>query len=195
MKKAIAILAVLVILVGAVFAAETHKIKIDANIAEVLPVYQMVIGTVTTNGQSIKYNPEATDPVERFETSIAQTLNFEVANTVEVVVNLTNAAKTTRIFDLTFSDGIFTVEKGVGADKHDDTVVPAITLATTHATGTQGIASIALDEDDDVATVTFNGTTCASSTTLVTATYSYTAHTDVNPGRYYADVQLDVAAR
>jgi len=190
MKKAIAILAVLVILVGAVFAAETHKIKIDANIAEVIPEYQMVIGTVTTNGNENPFVASTEQPGSYVEDTAAQTLNFEVANDVTVVVNLVNPAKTTKAYTLTFSDGNFAVKKG--ADKHDDTVVPAISLATTYANGTQGIASVGIN--NKVATVNFNGTTCADSTRLVTATYSYAAHTDVNPGTYTAYVQLDVAA-
>ena len=186
MKKAIAILAVLVILVGAVFAAETHKIKIQAVVNTVEPQYQMVVGNVKTNNSKVAY----TDTAYTVDT-VAQTLNFEVANTVEVIVNLANAAKTTTAYTLTFSDGAFAVKKG--ADEHDATVSPkSITLSSEIEDGTTGIDSVEINQK--VATVNFNGTTCANSTELVKATYSYDADTAVNPGTYSAYVQMVVAA-
>ena len=190
MKKAIAILAVLVILVGAVFAAETHKIKIDANIATVAPQYQMSIGSVTTNDNGENGAAAAYTTTTYTENTTAAVLDFEQSSSVAVLVKLVNPAKTITKYTFTFSDGNFSVKKG--ADEQAETVSPkSIALTTTHANGTTGIASIGIS--GQVATVTFNGTTCADSTELVTATYSYDAHTDVNPGEYTAYVQMVVA--
>lgn len=51
MKKAITILAVLIVLVGAVFATEEdHKIQIKTKVDGYQPVFQLTVGDLTTNG-------------------------------------------------------------------------------------------------------------------------------------------------
>ena len=60
MKKAITILAVLIVLVGAVFADETHKIQIKSEVGVVLPIFQLSFvsggtGTATTNASKKTY--------------------------------------------------------------------------------------------------------------------------------------------
>ena len=61
MKKAITILAVLIVLVGAVFANETHTIKVKADVTEVVPVF----GLTMTSPDHDDYVTNAAVPVSQ----------------------------------------------------------------------------------------------------------------------------------
>ena len=49
MKKLIAILTIAIVLVGAVFAAETHQLQITTTVGEYQPIFQLVYDTTKTN--------------------------------------------------------------------------------------------------------------------------------------------------
>ena len=59
MKKVLTVLAVLVLLTGVVFAAETHKIKVKSDVGEQLPVFQLVYGSAITSSAAGIYTGNA----------------------------------------------------------------------------------------------------------------------------------------
>ena len=199
MKKLIAILAIAIVLIGAVFATETHSIKIKADVTEVLPVFQMTIGQITTNtaNNGAKFDNATTyalgtvdDPETQAneEANIGDSFSFETAHTVTVSVKINNAAKTNHIYTLTFINGTFTVKKaGVST-----TINPTITagVGSNSGAGNGFVTTV----DDAVATVSFNGTTCTATHEVATASYAYAADTLVDPGVYYADVVLQITS-
>ena len=222
MKKAITILAVLIVLVGAVFAAETHKIKIKADVTEQLPTFQMYYSAYTNTGKV------AFDATQTYYDQTGYDTNFNLDSngsvTVSVIVNNTvAAAKTNKAFKLSFSDGVFTVSRNGVEGTH----APS-SITTTAKSATTGIKSIGYDYtmianpdyDADEAeaqgeaydvpatiadqsvtnnpvVVTFNGTTMTDSTyEVATAQYSYTGDSRIDPNLngsfYYADIVLGI---
>ena len=59
MKKVLTVLAILVVLTSAVFAAETHKITITAHIEDVDPIFQLKAGEIKTNGTKVSFDEDA----------------------------------------------------------------------------------------------------------------------------------------
>jgi len=66
MKKAITILAVLIVLVGAVFATETHSIRLKTEVQGVLPAFQLTNSAITataSNGQNVANAQQWSNPI------------------------------------------------------------------------------------------------------------------------------------
>lgn len=60
MKKVLTILAILVVLTSAIFAAaETHKITITAHVEGADPIFQLKAGDITTNGTKVSFDEDA----------------------------------------------------------------------------------------------------------------------------------------
>ena len=59
MKKVLTVLAILVVLTSAVFAAETHKITITAHVEGADPIFQLKAGEIKTNGTKVSFDEDA----------------------------------------------------------------------------------------------------------------------------------------
>lgn len=195
MKKLITILAIMVVLVGAVFAdtTETHTLNITATSEKLAPAFQLGIGSVYSNNTiPTPYNPEAAATVAYTNAQSARSFDFEVGDTVPVVAYLINNAKIFEQYTLTFSGGVFTVTK----NNVSATITPEIKIASVGSSIT-GISSIARTSDT-VATVNFNGTRCSASTsnrvTLATVNYKYDPDTEVDPDTYTANIVMTVVS-
>lgn len=195
MKKIFAILLVAFVTFGMVFAAaETHIIKIKADVTEITPAFQLVYGVNKTNTTpNVFTNNASYDPYD--SAAIDTGFNLDAGGTVTVTAVLANKAKTKTAYTLTFSDGVFDVKR----NGTDGTLVPSIvTTAGDVITGTSAVAK-ASEAADAPVNVTFNGTTVtATNPVLATATYTYTADPTIDPNAdgefYYADILLTVAA-
>jgi len=216
MKKAITILAVLIVLVGAVFADETHTIKIKATQEPLEPGFQMYVkevsqqgatstSSIITNSTAVPYDNAAENPADRdydlSDGSEAASFSFETANTVTIAVKLGNKAKTAQNYLLTFTDGIFNVKKnGVSQYNSGTEQAPEMTDYTVGpesrsvAAGANSAAAngFTTTPDGNTATVDFNGKTCTIGHEIATCAFAYDAHTDVDPGTYYANVVLTI---
>ena len=193
MKKVLTILAILVILTSAVFAAaETHTIKVKADVTQVVPAFQLWLGEAKTNATPNVFTDNAS--YNEFASAAIDTgFNLDAAGTVTVIAKLANLAKINKVYTLTFSDGVFDVKR----NGSDGTYAPSSIAATANTDEITGITSI--DEaDTDEITVTFNGTTVtAVSPTLATVVYSYPGDTEIDPNVggtfYYANIVMEVA--
>lgn len=202
MKKAITILAIIAIVAGTVFAAETHTIKIKADVTEVLPAFQLVLeapaDTETTNDSKVVFTENA-----NYAENTAKDVNFNLdkGGTVNLSAKLANEAKTLKAFDIAFSMGDFDVTINNGTPH---TLSPTITT-TAPDVDIQGISSVvkvSQDADADVR-VTFNGSKVLVGdvgTALATAKYVYAALPEVdlkdpndNGGFYEATVKMMVS--
>ena len=197
MKKIFAIMMIAVFAIGMVFAdSEAHTIKIKADVAPQAPAFQLWYGDAKTNTSKVVFTDSATydeaydSPAEAVDTGF----NLDVGGTVTVYAVLANAAKINAAYTLTFSDGVFTVNRNAVSE----TLVPTITTtAGSVITGTSAIAKTT-DAADAPVRVTFNGTTVtASNPQLATAAYAYTGDPTIDPNAdgefYYADITLIVA--
>lgn len=187
MKKLITILVILIVLVGAIFAAaESHQIKITVTIAEVVPAFQLKYKTANSNSNGTAF----TNAAQRVDsTSVNADLDFE-SNTASdrlVVVDacIANAAKQSKVYTLTFSDGVFKDGQSVAV------ATPEITAKVGSGAGYG--TGVSTTVEDEVATVTFNGTDrCVANTLVAQAEYQY-PKANIAPGTYTADIIMTVA--
>ena len=188
MKKLITILVILTVLVGAIFAAaESHQIKITVTIAEVVPAFQLKYKTANSNSNGTAF----ADAAQRVDsTSVVADLNFEsdTASDRLVVVDacIANAAKQSKVYTLTFSDGVFKDGQSVAV------ATPGITAKVGSGPGYGTGVSTSVN-GGAVATVTFNGTDrCVANTLVAQAEYQY-PKANIAPGTYTADIIMTVA--
>ena len=221
MKKVITILAILVVLVGSVFA-EDHKIKIKADVAERTPAFSLSLDSITTNGTN--KTDFGTNPTYYNETGVDVGFDLDENGSVTVTAYVVNSAqnhtKTNKSYTLEFSDGIFTVNRNGVEGTH----APA-SITTSALTTTTGIKTIVLgdvympnpDFDDTQAeseenpativnstatnkpvVITFSGATMTADKDVATAVYAYTADSTIDPtasgNYYYADIIMTVTA-
>lgn len=201
MKKTIAILAVLVIVLGCVFAAteETHNIKLKTNVGIVVPVYQLqfVEGTNTADNQTSHTNDAEADFAAGTKAATADIEVLDISkNDISVTFKavLMNEAKINKAYTLTFSATSFAVKK----DGKDAEV--AVDSETVTAAGKKTGVTTAAGAADNIVVATFNGATCsATGTDLATYTVTYKKDTAVDPHTsddqyYYATVTMTVSA-
>ena len=203
MKKFFAILLVLALVVGFVFAAdgtENHTLTVYSVVGEKVPAFQLRYGNVKTN-TNVKFTDGTTyddylaDATTRSATNLdnAQATSFDISDittnngvhtaafTVYLVKNKDGYnAKSTAKYTLTFSDGVFddVYRKGVKSDLKPTNISVAPNDSAVEAEGNSavGITSItpAAANPTSVATpVVFSGTT-VNSDELLLATATYT---------------------
>lgn len=166
MKKVITILAILVVLVSAVFAAETHTIKVKANVEEVLPAFQLRYSTAKTNkGTDAVTDPETgaeTTPAvapalvnvtngTHSDTATEPDVGFDLDAGGEVTVNayVVNDVKTNKQYKLEFSDGVFTVKRNTTPGKLSPTKLETFDGDSNDAVKTGGYSHTAAATNND----------------------------------------------
>ena len=217
MKKLIAILMVLAIVAGSAFAdktSETHNVNIKADVTEVIPAFKLVVGDTSTATNT----PETGDPNKFDNAQTSYTVeygdvgfNLDVGGSVTVYAKLANLPKQVQGYSLTFSDGVFSVNRNKAAGFLSPSSV-AVTMGNndTGIINMDGGGTITIDSPNQTGgtkptvtgtAVTFalNGTTVTTNNaTLATAVYTYTGDTSIDPiasGTYYeATITLTVAA-
>ena len=187
MKKVITILAILTVLVGAIFAdAESHQIKITVTITETVPAFQLKFNGANSNSTPDTFLNGAT---RTDSTPVAATIDFEsdtaADRTVTVNAYLGNAAKQTASYTLTFSDGVF-------KDNEDATVVSPSSITAKVGSGAGYGTGVSTTVNGAVATSTFTGATrCVADTLIAQADYVY-PKSDIAPGTYTANIVMTV---
>jgi hypothetical protein len=219
MKKAITILAVLIVLVGAVFA-ETHTIRLKTVVDEVIPAFQLsntsltafkdVDGVKTEVANVQQYtNPKTGNPAEadefaangdhtygtesRADVNVGDLSKYDV--TVGFTVYVANKAKTLTDYRLTFTAGSFAVERnGVSRDQTlDPKAAPAIS-GLGAKNGTNGEQSVETSDKSTYVLVDFNGNECVADTPIAiyTVQYDHDASIDPKAAGYFADITLGI---
>lgn len=188
MKKLITILAILTVLVGAIFAdAESHQIKITVTIAETVPAFQLKFNDANSNANSVAFNGTP----KSYNTPVAATIDFEsdtAANrAITVDAYLGNTAKQSAQYTLTFSDGDFKT-----SGNNPVTVASPSSITAIVGSGAGYGTGVSTTVEDEVATVTFNGATrCVANTLIAQAKYQY-PKADIAPGSYTANIVMTV---
>ncbi len=214
MKKAITILAVLIVLVGAVFAtSEQHDIKVKADVAAVEPAIQLRIQAYNSELDDYKTNttPNAYDGTKSYAAQAegqAIDVNFNLNENGSVVAYayLANYAKTNKVYTLAFSGGDFAAKKNKGNYTHSPTSITTAVMegqaAVTRESDGAALYEVALvsgNQSNRNITVTFHGKTVVEKDVpLAKATYAYTGDDDIDPTTpqnpwYYADITLTVS--
>ena len=212
MKKAITILAVLIVLVGAVFAAETHSIKLKTVVDEVLPAFQLSNTALTaknsagetmakqqqyTNANKAVVDVEDGDykaeTEQRADVNVGDLSKYNVE--VEFTVYVANKAKTLKDYRLAFTAGSFAVERnGVSQDQTlDPKAAPAIT-GLGAKNGTNGQKSVETSDKSTYVLADFNGNECVADTPIAiyTVQYDHDASIDPKAAGYFADITLGI---
>ena len=190
MKKVLTILVVLALVAGFAFATdpktqETHTLTITASVDAAIPQFQLFRGEVKTNE-----TPNGFDNADTaYEATDAAGFKLDAGGSVEVVAKVANQAKQKQDYTLTFSDGVFTVDRNGESGNQ----APSITVAK-NATATDGVV-LSQVENSKTVTAAFNGTKMTETGyTIATATYTYGADSTIDPGEYTANIVLTVSA-
>lgn len=203
MKKIFITMLMMVVALVGMFAAETHTLKIKADVVEVIPAFQLELlapaATVTTNTTPTAFSASAT--YNPLTTSTAKDVNFNLDEdgTVTVQCNLANLAKTNKAYTLTFGGGTFAAKKNGSAFSHvPSSVISAkgTDVANTYTITREGTVGVG----NEMVTVTFHGKTVTDiPAVLATCVYSYTGDPEIDPTTevepyYFADITLTIAA-
>ena len=209
MKKAITILAILAIVVGAVFATnETHTLRVRADVTAVEPAIQLKLNVneYKTNGTPNEYYQAVREEVEGVPTLVPTQHNYtdyatnnnafdtgfnlDQQGSVTAYAYLANYAKTNKIYTLSFSDGEFSVKRHGNTETYGPSSITssagdsAATFYTT-ALGTAHVdpedAESELLTNQDI-TVTFLGKTVETKDVILAqAVFAYPGDTTIDP--------------
>ena len=213
MKKVFAIIAIMVVLVGAVFAdgnpAETHTLHIKTVVDTIIPQFQLKIASTYTDADYITNND---NPINQFDDGASYRLG---GNTDQTAIDVSDAVVldkdgeqaivfsaiianqpktsshggTSRSWTLAFSGGAFAVTKA-GTDA---TITP--TIATSNGADYNDGVTIVLGTGNNANTATLTLTANQPSKAgieIVKATYTWTGDRTVDPGTYETDVVMTV---
>lgn len=212
MKKVIAILAIMVVLVGAVFAAtgdaETHTITLKTKVKGDDPIFALSAAyaeaSTATNADEKEFT--AGEPYTgASQLEVADLSKSDV--TVTFVSKLVNQAKSTDSFTITFVPGPFNVKKLDASNNRIDAQIFATNNASSSAIGSNdsGYTLGALNVTTSNSQIEFSNTVAftgaqASATNNTLATYSVTYAKDPDIAQnisseaayYYADCVMTV---
>jgi len=215
MKKAITILAIIAIVAGAVFAAETHQLKVKSDVAEVLPAFNLTFGEQNTNesATNVYGKTPAVDYTVNATVQKAQDVGFDLdeARSFTVTAQVINNVKTNKNFTIEFKGGVFTVNRDTVEGKYSPKQITVADAHTSDAVKTVGNLTASevnnnksADTSDTLVAsgkVTFSGKTGTGATAalpIMTATYAYLGDDTIDPTAvdqwYYADIKMIVTA-
>lgn len=211
MKKLITILAILTVLVGAVFA-DTADIRISTEIGEVAPAFKLSYKAVAT-GNSATYTSGTTETVASSVVAGTPTageivittndmLTKDAAITFAVTQTVANARKTAS-YTLSANAGDLTLYEIPGTTEEEKT--PSAEQIAANKFDLVGDAAATItpvahtdyyDNGREGTSVTFDflGTPIPANTEIATFSYKWGKNADAIPGKYQADVVLTITA-
>lgn len=217
MKKLITILAIMFVLVGAVFATddptptagttENHVITVNTHVAQILPVFNFKTANIDGTNATTKFGESTTDFTAQDTTKIYNVTSNEDISQAAISQTFTimsmKKANYVGSFKLTVSATQFktTATKTVGAD-----TVPVYTtestITYTYPTETKTLEdgrltvtpTAATSEAPAYLTATFEGRQDTESQILANVTVEWSRDIEAVPGDYKADVTLEVKA-
>ena len=216
MKKLIAILAIMVVLAGALFADETHTVKIKADVNSIIPVFGLKQGGYKTNTATLdgetQYTGDYTTEYDRASTygmtsnddALLVSFKLDQGGSVTFYAILLNNAKQIETYDLEFGGGVFTVSKNGAPNQQHGPQTVTVTKGDniTGLTIADGAAATTALYDKKIG-LTFDGKAISGVSNdnphvLATAIYTYPQDLTIDAlpagSYYYADVTLTVSA-
>ncbi len=207
MKKVIAILAIMLVIVGAVFAAETHTIKLKTQVGGEVPAFQLsyVSGGI---GSAASATNVASSTVAMYQYGDANSPDSFAGDDIEVLdisenditvkfsALLANDAKRkNEVYNVTLEAGAFSVlRSGIQGELAASSQAVAVSTTLAARLGIDTTAS-ALQSDAKTVKLVFNGAECvAGEVATLTATYTKDASIDMNAAGefYYAPITMTV---
>ena len=210
MKKAITILAVLIVLVGAVFAEE-HRISVKTIVGEVIPSFQLKYGAAGVHTNTGADSNNITNKVYNGQYGTAQEA-YTVAEAVDVQqdISMTDVTASFRAvlaiggkqnnksYTLAFAAGSFNTTHNGAADA---TACSQTSLNNLVGTTKQNVVISAATTDNPLTdgaskstTITMKGAAAEEAIDLVEFTAKWPRNEDVDVGEYTADVTLTITA-
>ena len=218
MKKVFAILLVLALVAGFVFAADTemHELTVETIVTEKIPAFQLRFtgNTIDTTGTDHAVGT-GTDTIETNDSGVAFANNAETYTDATVLYvgfdlgvsgdktatfyawlvqnSAGYYAKTKKPYTLKFSDGVFEGLKAHGSNLGDGTLAPKNILPAGLSTMPSGITSTTASDADDTVRIVFNGASCPEAATQVaSAEYTWEGQPTLDMGSYQANILLTV---
>ena len=212
MKKAITILAILIVLVSAVFAdalpsnndSEQHRITLKTVVSSVLPQFRLVALEDVQGAQPAQTNTVPAKFVDGADYGVTTPIVYQVADIstdnidVTFTAKLLNAAKTGGSYTLSFEAGDFEdVWKVSDGTVTKDNTVSASTHTLTAATDTKATTGVSIGNvanNSEEITIKFNGQKCVAGD-IAFYHVIYTADNTIidNDGTgYFADITMTI---
>ena len=222
MKKVLTILVVLALVCGAVFADETHTVRLKTIVGEIIPAFQLheysLVGNRDANNDGQADNDVLiSNQLTNADADVYETDNYAFANdvfvgdlskydvTVVFQAKLANKAKTTTDYKLTFEAGAFKVSRnGVGFGENDpEQLLPVASQEiVAESVGARdgvvdSVTAVTTSIDNSgarVVKVDFNGAECKANTDLAQFKVQYTHDSTIDPTTtgYFANVTMTV---
>lgn len=210
MKKVIAILAIMIVLVGVVFAeSENHTIKLRTSIGTDEPVFNLAAAFEDTDTSVV--SSVATNTKTAFADGSTYNKTLDIADlskesaTVTFTAKLANKAKSEKQYTITFTPGPFNMKKYNGDNKEDYTLYAnasstgaLISNFTDNRVGVSATDVAKTTEGQQISfstTLTFNAKACvAGDLAIFTITYDQVdSEIDLVKGDYTADATMVVS--
>lgn len=214
MKKLITILAILIVLVGAVFAANTTAdIRVSTEIGEVAPGFKLAFKALTENSNTATYQTGYTSAESVAAESnptkgqIVITTNDMLSKDADITFAVKQTvAKARKIANYTLSVAttdlkLYAVPNPTtGADETPSSAQIAASKfalsgdAAATITGVDNATYYTHGNPGTTVTFNFNGTPVPADTEIATFNYKWNKNADAIPGKYQADVVLTITA-
>ena len=215
MKKVFAILLVMALVAGFIFAdSEAHELRVKADVTEVLPAFNLYhVAGSDTNSSAVVFTNGADYNTLKTDTAATDVgFNLDQEGSFSVVAEVVNNVKTTKSFTLAFTGGVFSVARNTVPGTYSPkkiTVVNGDDNAAIKEYGTEDPSDTNNDKTADTTdtleastSVTFSGKTGEASVAnpikIATATFSYAGDDSIDPTAtdkyYYADIMMTVTA-
>ena len=200
MKKLIAILAILVVLVGAAFASDTHTLNVSCTITPVVPQFALGYSTARSNTNTAYSTTTASYAISTETVVAAAGADIVDNNSITVYAYVLNAARQKQTYTLTFSGGKFdssvTGCTSLKIDGAATVVTPDISTASSIASNTAVKGLNKVTATGETLSVPFNGSqmNATAETELGSATYDYgdLDWTTIDPGTYTTNIILTI---
>lgn len=196
MKKALALLTILLVLIGSVFAVtELHTIRVKSVIPTVTPAFQLEFTKGMATGITVAVDVDSEVSEYGTEDTAISVADISKENLdLLFTVKLANKAKCTDIFNIQFTAGPFAVRRNGQPGYLNPDENPVVDAAKDIA---DRIGVKAIDISDESLKLRFNGADCTTGS-LATFRVQFTADSTIDDNDegeyYYADICLEVTA-
>ena len=199
MKKILAILTVLILAAGTMFADPsqangTAAIDITASVGEIVPAFQLMFKTNATNEEGNRFGTESSYTLPQ-----AFSTNLDLSRedvTAEFYAVIAQGARQNAEYFLTFEAGAFDT-KSNNVNKptacSNSTLVDSIDQKYAGTLTASDISS-ATGSNNQSAKIILNGAVAAEQIRLLKFVATWTKDTTIDPGTYSADVTMTVSS-
>ncbi len=195
MKKLLTILAILMVLIGSVYAvSELNTIRMKSIVPFKIPTFQLEFTSGMVTGISVSTDVDSDVNEYGTEDTAIRVADISQKNLdLLFTVKLANEAKCNEVYSLQFTAGPFAVKRGGQPGE----LAPQNTTIAAAADISDRVGVTATDNTDKSLKLRFNGVSCTTGS-LATFRVQFSADSSIDDNAegeyYYADICLEITA-